>query len=416
MEQTDENVPGTQNPDEAERMQVAVQIAAAYPGMPGCPIPASPAADRASYPAASPAAQESIAGTCPRCREPIHAYDHFCPRCGMPLAQPATQATIAHTYPAAAPGQFDRPGSYIDRRLRQGERILFRTRLHWTQIISALVSLFAGWAIFWFYKDIAALPASMASPTARPGQTIMDLYPDGVLFFYFIAFVFGLSGLQIFIRWVISELAITDQRVLGRYGTLFSRLVDIALADIALVKYSRFSIPNQGTITVGCIPRRFYIFRWVPRPKEFRQRLEAVLPAERPPLARVRWWLAPLITLGVLLVIAAVIFIAFYFTGGRELMMPAVDVNFSTISQYPDQRHVTIEGYIDFPSSMYCDTECSARLVDYTNPEQDIPVFIGVPDYGEPVGPNQMERLPLRFDHMSYGQLQLFVHRWNHAH
>jgi hypothetical protein len=399
MEQTNDHVPAAQNPEQAERLLVAAQIASAYPDLSGRPVPVSPALDGSAYPAAPPARQaaqvESLPKTCPRCGDSNLTTDRFCRRCGSPLALPAAQASTAPAYPAAAAGQYDRPGSYIDRRLLPGEQILFRTRLHWTQIISALVSLVVGLAIFWFYQDIAALPASMASPTARPGQTIMDVYPDGVLFFYFIAFVFGLSGLQIFIRWAISDLALTDQRLLGRYGTLFSKPVDIALADISLVKYSRFSIPNQGTITVGCVPRRFYIFRWVPRPKEFRQRLDAMLPAVRTPLDRVRWGLwVPLIFLMVLLGIAVVLFIAFYFTGGRELMMPRVEVNFSTISQYPDQRHVTIEGYLDFPNSVQCDTDCGVGLVDYANPELDLPVFISVPDYGEPVGPNQMERLP----------------------
>jgi hypothetical protein len=321
MEQTNDHMPAAQNPEQAERLQVAAQIASAYPGLSGRPIPVSPALDGSAYPAAPPARQaapvESLPKTCPRCGYVIHVNDRFCRRCGLPLALPAAQASTAPAYPAAAGGQYDRPGSYIDCRLRPGEQILFRTRLHWTQIISALFSLVVGLAIFWFYKDIAALPASMALPTARPGQTIMDVYPDGVLFFYFIAFVFGLSGLQIFIRWAISELAITNQRLLGRYGTLFSKFVDIALADISLVKYSRFSIPNQGTITVGCIPRRFYIFRWIPRPKEFRQRLDAMLPAVRPPLDRAGWWWVLLGFLMVILVIAAVVFIAFSLTGGR---------------------------------------------------------------------------------------------------
>ena len=321
MDQTSENMPETPNPDEAERLQVAAQIASAYPGLSERPIPASPAADGAVHSVAAPAhpaaPEEAVTGACPRCGDVIHANDRFCRRCGLPLALPAAQASTASAYPAAARGQYDRPRSAINRRLRPGEQILFRTRLHWTQIISALVSLVVGLAIFWFYKDIAALPASMASPIARPGQTIMDVYPDGVLFFYIVAFVFGLSGLQIFIRWAISELAITDQRLLGRYGSLFSKFVDITLADIALVKYSRFSIPNQGTITVACIPRRFYIFRWIPRPKEFCQRLEAVLPALRPPLARVKWWQVVLLTLGVLLVIAAALFLAFSLASGQ---------------------------------------------------------------------------------------------------
>ena len=402
MDQTGKNTPETPNPEEAERLQVAAQIASAYPGIPGRPIPASPVVDEPAHSVAPPARQaapgEAVTGTCPRCGDVIHANDRFCRRCGQLLVRPVTRTAISPAYPAASPGQYDRPGSTIDRRLRPGEQILFRTRLHWTQIISALLNLVIGWAIFWFYQDIAALPASMASPTARPGQTIMDVYPDGVLFFYFIAFIFGLSGLQIFIRWAISELAITDQRLLGRYGTLFSKPVDIALADIALVVYGGFSITNHGNNTLGCIPRRFYIYRWVPRPKEFRQRLEAVLPEVRPPLARVRWWLVPLITLCVLLVIAAVIFIAFYFTGGRELMMPPVEVNFITISQYPDQRHVIIEGYLDLPSRVYCDTDCGIRLVDYTNPGSDIPIFITVPDYGETVRPNQMERLSITYE------------------
>jgi hypothetical protein len=79
-------------------------------------------------------------------------------------------------------------------------------------------------------------------------------------------------------------------------------------------------------------------------------------------------------------------------------MQPPVEVNFSTISQYPEQRHVTIEGYLDFPNSVQCDTDCGVGLVDYANPELDIPVFISVPDYGEPVELNQMERLPSTYE------------------
>ncbi len=143
MEQTDENVPGTPNTEQAERLNVAAEIASAYSELPGRLIPISPELDGSAYPAAPPARQtapeEAVTGACPRCGDVIHANDRFCRRCGQLLEQPVTQASLSPAYPAAAPGQYDRPGSYIDRRLRPGEQILFRTRLHWTQIIYALV-------------------------------------------------------------------------------------------------------------------------------------------------------------------------------------------------------------------------------------------------------------------------------------
>jgi len=322
----------------------------------------------------------------------------------MPVPQDSIPATFpsAASVPVSAPGQYNRPDSYIDRRLRIGEQILYRTRLHRVLLFYAFLNLIAGGALFLFYKELAALPATLAEPSAPPGQTIMELSPLDVWFFYFIAFLFGLAALQILIRFSTSELAITDKRVLGRYGTLWSKTVDIALADISLVKSRRFSIPDQGTITLAYIPRRYAIFQYIPHPKEFRLRLDSILPVVRPRIARINAWKVFSVVLIVLGVIAAGIFTLFYFTGGRELMMPVEPVTFGTISQYPDQRRVTIEGTLHLPTRVRCDEYCGVILVDYTNPELSIPVFINVPDYGETLEPNQMDTLPTIFDYEDF--------------
>jgi hypothetical protein len=245
----------------------------------------------------------------------------------QPFAMPMPHSSIPSTFPSTAPlplstpGQYNRPGSYIDRRLRPGEQILYRTRLHWSQLVDVVIIFALAVSIFGFNDYLVTQPASLTDSW----------------FFYCVAFLLMLLSLNYLVKFIVSELAITDQRLVGRYGTMKSRPVDIALADISVVIPRRFSIPNQGSIKLACIPRRYYVFQHIPRPKEFYQRMEAVLPVVRPQIARVNFWQVLLTILIVLLVIASGIFTLFYFTGGRELMMPVKTVTYSTITSQREQ-------------------------------------------------------------------------------
>ena len=100
----------------------------------------------------------------------------------------------------------------------------------------------------------------------------------------------------------------------------------------------------------------------------------------------------------VLLIVAGGIFVAFYFTGGAQLMKPVETVTFDTISQYEKERHVTIEGFLNLPYSTNCDDNCGLQLVDYKDPDKVLTVFVDVGGQNGIPEPNHMLRLPSRYE------------------
>ena len=100
---------------------------------------------------------------------------------------------------------------------------------------------------------------------------------------------------------------------------------------------------------------------------------------------------------GILLILGG-LFIAFYFTGGSELMKPVETATFDTIHQYEKERRVRIEGSLHLPFSSNCDDNCALELVDYDDPDKVLIIFVDVGAQNGIPEPNHMVRLPSSYN------------------
>lgn len=356
----------------------------------------------------------TISGYCTTCHELTTADEMGkCLRCGNPVLDARVESKMTGL-PTRAPAvskpvlgptdqDYSRPGSYIDNQLEIGEKILFRTRLHGMLLVSAIFSLIVGVGLYFFFRSAADTLyseefARIFNRSISPGDTIMDVIPNGVYMGYLIAALFILVGLRKVVTLLSSEIAITNQRVLGRIAAFIPRRVDIPLASIASVIYGRGFLGNYGSIFLSYLPRRRYTIPYIPRPAGFYQRLHALMPAHRPSLEKVGLGRVLLIVFGVLLVIAGTVFGVYYFSGGREELQPVAMVDFDTIIQYPKNRRVSIEGYLELPTSFKCDTDCNIYLVDYDNPEKKLVIFVDLPSTNATPAPGEMKKLPVRYN------------------
>jgi hypothetical protein len=117
------------------------------------------------------------------------------------------------------------------------------------------------------------------------------------------------------------------------------------------------------------------------------------------PLPPTRHVLRNLMVIGVIGFIALVgVGGAILATGGAERLKPVQPVTFATIDQYPTDRRVAVIGRLELPSTLRCDTECGVYLVDIAGTDREIPLFITVAGIGATAAPNQMERVPARYE------------------
>lgn len=366
-----------------------------------------------------------VTGYCADCHAVVEANpDGKCPTCGGEMvdrrvasryadeiqatatSQPATaplpfeqsvtapQPITPTTAPPAA--AYSRPGSFIDRNLRPGEVIVYRTRLHWTKLLHAVLAIgIAGAALFWCMAF-----ALYERTTFFPPNDLTKL-----VFFYFPLFVVVMgieSAVAEVVGLVAGDVAVTNQRILGRVGGLIRRTINIPLAEIAAVKASRglFFLFDYGAIAIIQASRKRSILPGLPRPHEVRMKIDGVLPSTRPPMQRVSLRKAGLGCLVVLLIALGAFAIIFVTTGGLEWLQremkksqPPVPVTFATLGRREEGDWITLKGYLDLPGSVHCDDDCGVRLTDSSGGDEAVWIFIDVASSGAPA-PNQMDRLP----------------------
>jgi len=357
-----------------------------------------------------------ISGYCTNCHE-MAAADEMgkCLRCGSPVVDAQVESRFAGSpgmisqlsVPSSPPlnptsVQPSRPGSSIDKCLQAGERVLYRSRLHGTMVGSALFTLLIATTIFLFFWWLANQPypkemiPSLNRPIS-PSDTVRDIHPLGVYVMYAIAALIGLSGLRILITYFGSEVAITNQRLLGRIAAFMPRRVDIPLASIATVTSIRALLVNKGTIIIAYLPRRTLMIPNVPRPKDFEQCLRQAMP-ERPAALVPLGWKQPVMVFAIFLLLAAgLIFGAYYFMGGKAQLTPVAHADFNTIDQFEKESRVTIEGYIKLPSQTNCTENCMLYLHDPQNPENHLIIFVSRAASGADPAPGEMKSLPTSY-------------------
>jgi uncharacterized membrane protein YdbT with pleckstrin-like domain len=158
---------------------------------------------------------------------------------------------------------------YVDDNLLSGEKIFFRTRLHWKVFLPSVFLLLLG-----FTFTAAAIYQGF-----EPYMSLLILIiPLGVL-------------LQSYLTWRCSEFAVTDKRVLIKTGIVSRHTLETILTKVENIGVEQSvggRLFNFGTLYVTGTGSTREIFPGIYTPLEFRKAIEAAAVAfeERRPSGR----------------------------------------------------------------------------------------------------------------------------------
>jgi membrane protein YdbS with pleckstrin-like domain len=152
--------------------------------------------------------------------------------------------------------------SYLDDHLLAGERIVYRARLHWTLFLASIVVVLLGIALAILLQVI------------QPAYSFVGLALAGIGL---------LLAIGPAIRYVTSEFAVTDKRVLGKVGfieresdeTLLSKVEAIAVDQGVLGRVLGF-----GTVTITGTGGTQEVFSGISEPLEFRRQIQSQILAQ----------------------------------------------------------------------------------------------------------------------------------------
>jgi membrane protein YdbS with pleckstrin-like domain len=147
--------------------------------------------------------------------------------------------------------------SYLDDHLLAGERIVYRARLHWTIFLTSIVVVLLGVALGILLQVVAPAYAYAGVGLAGIGL-LLAVGPA--------------------IRYITSEFAVTDKRVLGKVGfveresdeTLLSKVEAIAVDQGILGRLLGF-----GTVTITGTGGTQGVFSGIADPLEFRRQIQS---------------------------------------------------------------------------------------------------------------------------------------------
>ena len=139
--------------------------------------------------------------------------------------------------------------SYIDDKLKENERVVYRTKLHWAMLLGPGTLMVIG-------------------GLSLPSKGLSGLILFGIGFAWAILSTISFQT---------SEIGITDQRLLLRTGFPMRRTYDIPLTQIELVDTYQPSLGkflNFGKVILGLEGGKRGAFRMIDSPLEFRAQLE----------------------------------------------------------------------------------------------------------------------------------------------
>jgi membrane protein YdbS with pleckstrin-like domain len=152
--------------------------------------------------------------------------------------------------------------SYLDDHLLTGERIVYRARLHWTIFLTAIVVVVLGIALGILLQVVE--PAYSLAGAALAGIGLLLAIGPAV-------------------RYISSEFAVTDKRVLGKLGfiereskeTLLSKVEAIAIDQGVIGRILGF-----GTVTITGTGGTQESFPRISEPLEFRRQIQSQIIAQ----------------------------------------------------------------------------------------------------------------------------------------
>jgi membrane protein YdbS with pleckstrin-like domain len=152
--------------------------------------------------------------------------------------------------------------SYLDDHLLTGERIVYRAKLHWTIFLTSLIVVLLG------------IGLGIVLQLLEPAYSFLGAALAGVGL---------LLAIGPAIRYLSSEFAVTDKRVLGKVGfieresdeTLLSKIEAIAVDQGVLGRILGF-----GTITITGTGGTQELFPRISEPLEFRRQIQSQIIAQ----------------------------------------------------------------------------------------------------------------------------------------
>ncbi len=182
---------------------------------------------------------------CRECGRQVSTEATTCPHCGVP--RPAE---------TRVPGDRDAAGGrdYVSQSLTSGERVLYRTRLHWIMLVPGilltLVVLAAGIAMFWVYEPVAIALVVIAV----------------------------LIAVVQYLKYVSSEFAVTEERVLIKVGWIRRRSIEVLVAKVESIVVDQGiagRILDYGTVVITGTGGTRETFDGIASPLELRERVQA---------------------------------------------------------------------------------------------------------------------------------------------
>ena len=171
--------------------------------------------------------------------------------------------------------------TYLYEGLMPGEKIVFRTTLHWINLFWAVVTLAATTAVF----AVAALFANYSFAKApHAEQTVGVILAALVLAFFVLIAFFSLLGSAI--SYITTEFGITNERVLMKTGLLRRRSLEILIAQVEGVSVDQGlfgRILGYGNIVLTGSGGTKQSFRTMSAPLEFRRSIMEQVEARAAP-------------------------------------------------------------------------------------------------------------------------------------
>ena len=152
--------------------------------------------------------------------------------------------------------------SYLNKNLMTGEKLLLHTKLHWSIFFSAIAWLIITILIFTICGSWDFFNAELFNH---------PLYMWLSLASFFITLMHGISS---YLRYITSQYAITNKRILKKTGLIHRKVLEIFLNKIESVHATQNlfgRLCNFGTITISGAGGSNEPFYNVPKPAEFRK-------------------------------------------------------------------------------------------------------------------------------------------------
>ena len=152
--------------------------------------------------------------------------------------------------------------SYLDDHLLGGERIVYRARLHWTIFLTSIVVILLGVAL------------GILLQVVEPAYAYAGL---------------GLAGIGLLlaigpaIRYVTSEFAVTDKRVLGKVGFIERESDETLLSKVEAIAVDQGIVGRMfgfGTLTITGTGGTQEVFSGIADPLEFRRQIQSQIIAQ----------------------------------------------------------------------------------------------------------------------------------------